>query len=351
MLETIREFAVERLEESGEAGELRRRHADYFTRLARASGSEYLGPEQVPTRERIRQDWDNIRAALGWALESGEIEVGVELAGSLATLWLDRNVVVEGQRWFRVLLERADGIDAEARARGLATAGMLAGVRGDYASALSWGEEALAEFRRLGSEEGIAWALTTLAVGPLEVGEAEAAGPMLEEAEALHRKHGNASGIRRVLHLRAQQAVAVGDLERGRRLMRESAELSGREGDIFSAASSLHSLGDIELDGGDLDSAESAYEDGLRASWEAGLDRLVCYSLAGLAAVAAERGETEGAALFWGFVEADEERLQFTLRGRARYQTRLAATVGTDAYEAGKVLDVSAVVETALADG
>jgi tetratricopeptide (TPR) repeat protein len=267
MLETIREFAVERLEESGEAGELRRRHAEYFTLLAQASGSEHLGPGQVPLRDRFRQEWDNIRAALVWALESGEIEAGLRLGGSLAVLWLDRNVAVEGQRWFRALLERADDVDAEVRARGLATAGMLAGVRGDYASAMSWGEEALAQFRRLGSEEGIAWALTTMAVAPLELGEPEAAASMLEEAEALHRKHNNEGGLRRVLHLQAQQAVAVGDLDRGRRFMRESAELSRSEGDVFSAASSLHSLGDFELDSGDPGAAEAVYgSPGKRAS-------------------------------------------------------------------------------------
>ena len=130
--------------------------------------------------------------------------------------------------------------------------------------------------------------------------------------------------------------------------MRESAERSREEGDVFSAASSLHSLGDIELEAGDVDAAETAYVDGLRVAWEAGLDRLVCYGLAGLGAVAAERGDTERAAQLWGFVEAYEERLQFTLRGRALYEQRLAGVAGTDAYEAGRRLDVSAVVETVV---
>jgi predicted ATPase/class 3 adenylate cyclase len=347
MLETIREYAVERLEESGEADELRRRHAEYFTSLAKASGSDDLGPEQVMLRARFRDDWDNVRAVFDWALESGEIEAGLDLGGSLSTIWLDRNVAVEGQRWFRALFERDEGVDEKVRARALATASMVAGVRGDYAVAGSWGEEALAYYRRVGSEQGIAWSLTTLVVGPIEP---EAAGPMLEEAEALHRKLGNDGGVRRVLHLRAQHAVAVGDVERGRRLMRESVELSLRKGDIFGAASSLHSVGDIELAAGDLDAAGDAYEDGLRAAWDAGLDRLVCYSLAGLAAVAAERGDPERAALRWGFVEAYEERLQFSLRGRALYELRLAGLAGTDAYEAGRGLDVSAVVETVIGD-
>jgi tetratricopeptide (TPR) repeat protein len=348
MLETIREFSVERLERSGEADELSRRHAEHFTRLAEAAETEDLGPGQAPLRDRFRRDWDNIRAVFRWALESGEIEEGLRLAGALATVWLDKNVVLEGQRWFQALLERAESADEAVRAKALATGSMVAGVRGDYANAISWGEEALAYYRRIDSEQGIAWVLTTLAVGPIELGEPDRAGPMLDEAEVLHRKLGSSSGVRRVLHLKGQQAAAVGDLERGRLLMRESSELSAREGDRFSAASSLHSLGDIELEAGALDAAETAYEDGLRIAWEAGFDRLVGYGLAGLGAVAAERGDRERAALLWGFVEADEERLQFTLRRRSLYEQRLAAVVGSDAYERGRLLDVSAVVETVL---
>jgi predicted ATPase/class 3 adenylate cyclase len=350
MLETIREYAVERLEESGEAEELRRRHAQHFTALAEASEAEDLGPGQVPLRERFRTDWDNIRAVMRWALESGEIEAGLRLGGALATVWLDQNVAVEGQRWFQALLERAESVDTDVRARALATASMVAGVRGDYESAVSWGEEALAAYRLVGSDRGIAWALTTLAVGPLELGQPELAAPMLEEAEALHRKNGTASGVRRVLHLKGQQAVAVGDLDRGRELLRETAELSRRDGDLFSAASSLHSLGDIELEAGDVVAAETAYEDALRTAWDIGADRLVGYCLAGLGAVAAERGDTEHAAQLWGFVEAYEDRLQFTLRRRALYEQRLARVAGTEPYEAGRRLDVSAIVDTVLPD-
>jgi predicted ATPase/class 3 adenylate cyclase len=350
MLETIREYAADRLEESDDAEELRRRHAAYFTRLAETWGSEDLGPPQVPLRMRFRKDWDNIRAVFRWALESGEIENGLELGGALATVWLDRNVALEGQGWLQALLERAEQVDPNLRARALAAASMVAGVRGDYALAESWGEEALAHWRAVGADEGIAWCLTILAVAPLERGQSEVAGPMLDEAEALHRKLGHQGGLRRVLHLQAQQAVGVGDIKRGRRLMRESAELSRQDGDVLGAASSLHSLGDIELDDGAVDAAEAAYLDGLRVAWRADLDRLVCYSLAGLGAVAAERGETEQAALLWGFVEAYEERLQFTLRGRSSYERRLRSLSGSEAYETGRGLDVSAVVESVAAD-
>jgi predicted ATPase/class 3 adenylate cyclase len=349
MLETIREYAIERLEESGEGDELRRRHAEYFTRLAEQAGVESFLLADVALRKRFRDDWDNFRAVFAWALESGRIEAGLRLAGALGTLWLDRNVALEGQRSLQALLARSGAVDEGVRAKALASGSMIAGVRGDYAKAVSWAEEALAYYRRVDSEPGMAWALTSLAVGPIELGEPERAGPLLEEAEMLQRKLGSSSGIRRVLHLRGLQAAAVGDLERGRLLLRESSELSAGEGDKFSAGSSLHSLGDLELEAGALDAAAAAYEDGLWAAWDVGADRLVCYCLAGLAAVAAARGDGEHAALLWGFVEADEQRLQFSLRRRGLYEQRLAGLAGTEPYDTGRGLDVSEVVRAVRA--
>jgi predicted ATPase/class 3 adenylate cyclase len=350
MLETIREYAAERLEELVEAEEVRRRHAEYFTEMAESVGTEYLGPAQAHLRERFRTEWDNIRAALSWAVAGGHTEQGLRLAGGLTLVWLDQNLAVEGEGWFRDLFESSAPVDDAVHAKALITASLVAGVRGDYATATKRGEEALRIFRVLGSEEGIAGALTGLAVGPIELGRPEEAGPMLEEAEALHRKAGNSGGIRRVLHLRGLQAAAVGDVDEGRRLFRDAAELSRQEDDTFSTASALHSLGDVELDAGDIDAAESAYGDGLRLAWDTDADRLVCYCLAGLAAVAAARGDAGRAALVWGFVETYEERLRFRMRGRTLYEELLepVAAAEPDQRDAGRRLGVDAAVEIAL---
>jgi predicted ATPase/class 3 adenylate cyclase len=353
MLETLREYAVERLEESGEADGIRRRHAEYFIALAEASGDERQGPGQAEVWHRFRTEWDNVRAALGWALESGESELGLRLAGALGMVWLDQNVAVEGERWFRTLFENAESVDEEIRARALMVASMVAGVRSNFEQAASWGEESLAHFRATGSERGIAWGLTTMAVLPLERGQPESAGPMLEEAETLHRRLGSPGGVRRVLHLQGQQAAAVGEIDRGRRLLREAADLSADAGDQFSAASALHSLGDLELDSGEVDAAERAYAEALRVAWDSGADRLVCYCLAGLAAVAAGRGDAQRGALLWSFAEAYESRLRFTMRRRSLYEERLgpAAAAHPEQREAGRRLDVDTAVELALASG
>jgi predicted ATPase len=350
MLETIREYAVERLEESGEADVIARRHAEYMTELAESVEFDYLGPQQAAVRERFRTEWDNVRAALGWTLESGETELGLRLVGALAMVWLDQNLAVEGERWLQAFFARPEPVEGEVRAKALMAGATIAGVRSQYELAKPRAEEALEYFRSVDSEEGVAWALTGLAVAPLELGEPEEAAPMLEEAEALHRKLGYDAGIRRVLHLRGQQAAAVGDTERGRRLLQESAELSRARADMFSAASSIHSLGDLELASGDIDAAEEEYREGLHVSWQMGSDRLVCYGVAGLAAVAAQRGQAERAALLWGFAENYEKRLNFTLRRRELYTDRLLepAAAAPDRYDAGRSLDVATAVEIAL---
>jgi tetratricopeptide (TPR) repeat protein len=350
MLETIREFAVERLEESAEADEVRRRHAEYLAELAEASQTAASGSEQMPVREQFRVEWDNVRAALTWALESGETELGLRIAGSLTMSWLDRNQAVEGERWLRALLAGPGQVDDTVRANALMTASNIAGVRSDFDQAAAWGMEALEHFRVGGSELGLAWSLTTMATIPLERGDLEQAGLMLEEAEALHRKIGDPAGIRRVLHLQGQQAAAVGDVEQSRRLLREAAELSRADGDLFSASSTFHSLGNVELESGEIEAAERAYRDALRFAWDCEADRLVCYSLAGLAAVAAERGDAERAALLWGFAEAYEKRLRFTFRRRSLYAERLDPVTAAhpEQRDSGRRLDVDAAVDVAL---
>ncbi len=133
-------------------------------------------------------------------------------------------------------------------------------------------------------------------------------------------------------------------------MLRESGELSEAEGDEFSAASSFHSLGDIELAGGDPGAARDAYMRALRIAADSGADRIVCYCLAGLASVAKEQGDAERAAWLWGFAEAYEARLAFTMRWRTLYEERLEGLREShpEPYEDGRRLDGGDAVDLAL---
>jgi tetratricopeptide (TPR) repeat protein len=228
---------------------------------------------------------------------------------------------------------------------------MIASVQSDWVRTRELNEEALEIFRRVGHRLGVAWTLMNLAVVPLEFGRAEEARGMLDEADALLRTEGNGGGRLRIGHLYAQLAAETGDSDLARKQLRESAELSLAVGEDFSAATTLHSLGDVELTDGAIDAAAGAYAEALGVAWSTGAQRVVCYSLAGLAAVAAERGRLEEAAFLWGFVERYEERLTFTLRRRSRYAERLdsAAKAHPERSQAGRGLDVAAAVQFALA--
>jgi predicted ATPase len=350
MLETIREYAADQLAESREREELRRRHAEFFATLAEGAQTEHLGAGQAGWRDRFRAEWDNFRAVFVWAQESGEAELGLRLAGSLWIVWLDQNLLAEGERWFAALLRMGEAVNEAVRAQALLTWSMIVGVRNDWPRAQELGEEALDFFRRAGDPRGIAWCLTNLASVPSEAGNPQEALPLLDEAETLHRELGDDGGLRRTLHLKGQALAATGAVEEGAALLQESADLSQRTEDHFSVASSRHALGDIALGEGKVDSAAAEYAEALRVAWETGAHRIVCYSLAGLAGVAAERGDLEAAALLWGFAERYEERLTFTLRRRALYADRLepAAEAYRERWEAGRNLDVGAAVGYAL---
>jgi predicted ATPase/predicted negative regulator of RcsB-dependent stress response len=350
MLETIREYAAERLAECGEADELRRRHAMYFLAVAERVEAEQLDAGPTGWRERLRPEWDNFRAAFAWSLEAGESELGLRLAGAVSFGWLDRNLLAEGNRLFEALLPAAPDADELVRAKAFFAWGMIASVQSDWVRTKEHGEQALEIFRRRGHALGAAWTLLNLAVVPLDLGRAEEARAMLDEADALLRSEGGGGGLRRLGHLYAQLAAETGDSDLARKQLRESAERALAAGEDFSASTALHSLGDVELTEGEIDAARAAYAEALEVAWRTGAQRVVCYALAGLAAVAAERGRLEAAALLWGFVERYEERLTFTLRRRALYAERVEAALEAhrDRWEAGRALDVGAAVGYAL---
>ena len=143
MLETIHEFAREKLEESGEAEEIKRAHAEYFLTLAEEAYPELKGPDQLEWLERLEAEHDNMRAALSWALERKEAEVALRLGGALWWFWAMRGYHSEGRRW----LEEALAIDGRgspvSRAMALAGAGWLASQQGDLDRAQEACEEGL----------------------------------------------------------------------------------------------------------------------------------------------------------------------------------------------------------------
>src|SRR5829696_7604166 len=144
MLETIHEFAREKLQESSEAEEIKRVHAQYFLTLAEEAPPELRGPDQLEWLERLEAEHDNMRAALSWALERNEAELSLRLGGALGWFWSVRGYYSEGRRWLEEALAIDGRVSPEVRAMALAGAGDLASEQGELDRAKEACEEGLA---------------------------------------------------------------------------------------------------------------------------------------------------------------------------------------------------------------
>jgi non-specific serine/threonine protein kinase len=230
MLQVIREYALERLEASGEAEALRRAHTGHFLALAEQAEPALRGPKAGAWLGRLEREHDNLRAALGWAREQGEAETGLRLAVALGGFWDARGRLREGQTWVEELLALESGdapreVAAGVRARALAAAGRLALWQGDTALAGSRLEAAAALGSAAGDLRTAAIALNNLGIIAEQQGNLERAGVHYEESLALYRQAGNQRGIAVALNNLGVLAVSQGNLERAAAFFEEALAL------------------------------------------------------------------------------------------------------------------------------
>ena len=188
MLETIREFALERLDASGEAGETRRRHAEFFRDLAERAEPMLLGTAERPTWTRSSSaTHDNMRAALAWSMSAdGVLAVGVALAGALGWFWLMSGRLQEAESWYAGLLARRDEVDDSlAWAKVLHGSALQLWGLGDVAQAAALEESAVSMFRSAGEGRWLSYGLALLAQVRTGQGRLDQARALLEEARAV----------------------------------------------------------------------------------------------------------------------------------------------------------------------
>jgi tetratricopeptide (TPR) repeat protein len=349
MLETIHEFAREKLGQSAEAEEIKRAHAQYFLILAEEAHPELKGANQLQWLERLEAEHDNMRAALSWASERKEAEVALRLGGALWWFWSVRGYHSEGRRW----LEEALAIDGRGspgvRAMALAGVGELAAHQGDLDRAKEVCEEGLqlleheareASEVKLGLlaslgfmawqreehdkatqlfEEGLAlsqeisdtwWlaiSLSNLALVSQSQGDSERATELYEESMDLFREQGNKQNLAYCLNNLAMLVYSQGDLGRAAQLTEEGLVLFRELGARGDVALGLYNLGWIALLQDDLGSAADLYRESLSLSWDTGMNPLVQNALEGFACVAGANGDTERAARLWGAAQALQE--------------------------------------------
>jgi predicted ATPase len=156
MLETIHEYAREKLSESGEKPEIEKRHAEYFTRLAGPVEMEVAGVDQGLWVEHLRSEHDNLRAALAFALRIDECKLALQIVGGLRDFWYYTGHIGEGLVWIGRALESADKDSTDLRAKAFNTAGWLSFIQGGFESGILIGREALALYEKPEDDVGTA---------------------------------------------------------------------------------------------------------------------------------------------------------------------------------------------------
>jgi predicted ATPase/transcriptional regulator with XRE-family HTH domain len=305
MLETIREYALERLAVSGERDALERRHALYYLELARAAESGLRGPAQARWLGRLAAEVDNLRAALDWARASGEVATGLRLAGALWRFWQVRGYLSEGRGRLEDLLAlgERDGValpvPAEVRAGALNGAGALAWSQGDYGRAAALCEEALALYRDLGDKGGLALALDTLGFVARDQGNYGRAMALLGESLALYRALGDTWSVAFALNDLGLLAVDQGQYADADALYAESLPLRRALGDERGVAVVLSNLGIVATDRGEYERASALFEQSLDLYRALGDRWSAALALNCLGDVARARGEYERAAALY----------------------------------------------------
>ena len=331
MLETIREFGVERLEATGAEEDARQSHAAYFLTVAEEAEPELTGPRQASSLNRLETEHDNFRAALTWMERALGAEPHLRLVSALWRFWWMRGYLSEGRKWLDRALAAEPQVSPDIRGNALSGAGVLAESQGDYERAMVLHEEALALRRRMDDRPGIASSLTNLGIiagdhgdydralelhesalaiseevgdelgmssslfelGSLALnrGDYQSAGDLLNRSLALSRKSGEASAIGAVLENLGILAFYQEDYEQAARLYDESLELWRQLNDSRMIANSLVNLGEVIHLQHDLSRAQTQYREALAVFQELGDKRGTAFALYQLGKLNGEQGD------------------------------------------------------------
>ena len=281
MLETLREYGLERLEESGEVESVSRRHALYFTTLSETALRELRGPRQVEWMHRIELEHDNMRAALRWAIKQEETEIALRLAGSLGRFWEIRGFLSEGRSWLRAALDLKAEQVSPYRALALYCLGSLAVRQRDYSTARPLLEESIGLYREQGDKSGLSNVLNTLAVMTVD-SDYEEALALHEESLALRRELDDKTGIASSLHNIAFIKVHQGNWDEAYSLATELHTRWQHLGSTYGVSHVLYLLGLIATGQENYQVGERHLEECLELCAQVGDEWLAAWALHGL---------------------------------------------------------------------
>jgi len=307
MLETVREYALERLERAGEADERRDRHGRFFLALAEEAAKELEGPQQAIWIERLDDDHDNFRAALQHFVILGAADLELRLVAPLWKLWFNLGYWEEARRALEHALASSSAATTD-RVKVLQGVAWIAYRQdGDIALSRRLGEEALRLSRQLDDAVLAAGSLRQLAVAAQAEGEQERATDLLEEAARLSRSVGDLRGIGTATNNLAHIPLLAGDFRRAADLFEKSLSVARQLGNELDRGTALLNLGQAERGLHDYHAAATHLTESLTIARDIGIREAIVEALYALAAVAAGMDEAERAARLVGAAQCQAD--------------------------------------------
>ena len=357
MLETIREYAVERLEEAGEAEAVRARHAALYLRLAEEAEPHLTaGPRWL---DRLQEEHDNIRAAIGWSIRTGDAETGFRIGSAVWRFWHLRGHLSEGRMWLTELLALpAASARTPARGRALTALASIVYWQGDYRGAEPLYREALESLAELGEERGAAYAMFSLAYVEAALGNAETAARWAERSLEIYERLGDrVMAVEARIMTEAPMWLGVEYTEESLARTEEILEASREVGNPFLVANSLTMTGRVRLALNDLPGARADLVAALQTFRDLGDASGMAFTLDYLAHLWLTLGEPERAVALGGAAQMLRDDLGGAAPTalvhiddiRETSRGRLDEAAVREAWEEGRGLTVEEAVEVAVA--
>ena len=300
MLETIREFAVEALEDSGEAEELRQRHASWCFQFAEEAEKGVEGPGQESWAKRLDAEADNLRAALEHLENQDDATAQLELLSALGFFWEMQGRAAEGGRLVAQALDRASDVEPLLVSRTLRVAWLCAMVEGEFAQARRHAENRLAIGEKLDDPSEVARALFGLGLAVVELGEIDEAAALFERSAGLAGDLGDERLRSGAVFGSASIALLEGNYRRAEELFEETLAFDRSLGDTIGVGQGLVALGWVALGLDDPPTSASHFRQALDLSLRVGMTQRVADCLDGLAGVAAAQRNASRAARLAG---------------------------------------------------
>jgi len=306
MLETIREFAIERLEESGEAQEIRRAHAEFLRTMAKEEWPVLASSAPTEALEHLRPETDNMRAAFRWSA-THKPALTLELAGYVWRLWWMRGLLTEARSWLEIGLRASEQRPHE-RARALRGLSTIARAQGDRETARAALDTAIAIHEATGDLSGLARSMEIMAFLEGDQDDPDAAEAYLLKALDLYTQLGDDEGGAGIIINLSDVALLRRDHHRALELSRRSLELHEQLGYDEGVAASLGNMGFAILEVGSVTEAQRLFTRAVRVALQLDHADLICSALEGLAASVAQGGDVWSAARLLGSAGKERRR-------------------------------------------